>query len=350
MLFRYNVTGNFWIRQTDYDACLSSQAAVVNAQLQFSNGNFYLFSGTLSSWEEAVPYQSLCSYNNKTQIWQIVQEEIEAIYTESGGSCIYGNYLYYFFGTYLGAGAVGASSSVVSFSLLNVNQGPVNVAVQGCKGYLARSSFGYSCDASQFYVFGGFINSQATNSVLNFTLTSSTSIACEVVYEDSLSPGPRQGSTMMYLTGGFYLFGGENQGVLLNDLWFYDILHADWEEIYAQGTIPSPRRRHAADMNGEYMVIVGGIGLNEILLGDYYLYNINSQTWTQLVPATSSLIPPPVASTCVMLLLPVFYYVGGQLEEGLTLDLWKFDISDLQFTLIHEYNSDGSNWNLDFCN
>ena len=234
---------------------------------------------------------------------------------------------------------MGSSDTILRFDLQNINEPAEFIEVQGCEGYLSRNSFGYSSNNSQFYVFGGFINTQATNSVLNFTLTSQTSVTCEVVYRDSVFPSPRQGSTMQYLTGGFYLFGGENQGMLLNDLWFYNITTGLWNEIYALGTIPSPRRRHAADVQGNYMVVVGGYGANEIVLGDYFMFDTDSLTWTQLIPAAGSLVPPAITCTCVMLDLPRFYYVGGRTERELTLAIWEFDLTDSEFTLIHQYDS-----------
>ena len=232
-----------------------------------------------------------------------------------------------------------SSSTISRLDLEDPAQGWKNVTVQGCERYLSRYSFGYWCGNSSFYVFGGFVDTQASNSALNFTPSDELGIGCTVMYEEEIMPSRRQGASMVYASGGFYLFGGENQGILLNDLWFYNITSAVWNNIIALGASPAPRRRHAADVQGNYMVIVGGITYDEVLLSDYYLYDTIAQVWTQLLPRPGTAIPQAVANTCVMLDLPRFYYVGGQTGAGLTLSIWRFDLSNLEFAEIYRFRT-----------
>ena len=327
VLFRYDVAENAWIEKTSYESCMSG-TALLNGQLQFVDGIFYMFSGYYVAWYGEAYYNSLCSLRFTGNAWNLVQNGTLLLNSTGGGSCIYENYIYYFF----------SSASITRLNLKDMSEPFQNIAIEGCWKYILRNQFGYSCNESQFYVFGGYFLNRTTNSVLNFTLTGQSSIMCSLVYDDVATPGPRHGSTMEYITGGFLLFGGSNKGMLLNDLWFFNLTNQNWKEIFPVGTSPSPRRKHAAAIQGSFMVIVGGYGVNDITLADYFLLNYETLTWEQLSLADNSPIPPPIACTCLLLDLPIFYYVGGINQEELTLTLWSFDLTDSMFTEIYQYD------------
>lgn len=219
--------------------------------------------------------------------------------------------------------------------LNNITQGWEEVQINGCAQLLQRGSFGFTCTANNFYVFGGFSHSILLNSALNITI--GNVLQCEIMIEEITSPRRRQAASMVYTAGGFFLFAGEDQGVLLNDLWYYNLTTLNWTLIKSTGDIPSPRRRHAADCQGNYMAIVGGIGENSQLLQDYYLLDTRIFEWVRLNPLSNNL-PPPIAFTCLMMRFPKLYYVGGLEESQLTLTLWELDISTLIFTKIYQYN------------
>lgn len=142
----------------------------------------------------------------------------------SGGSCAFNNSLFYFFGSSLMNDLVFLSSAA-RLDLNNLSIGWQNVTITGCSQHLLpRNSFGYSLGNYGFYIFGGFTQENLTNSALNLTLnTWNSEIQCDCLFEDNLSPRRRSGASMVYISGGFYLFGGQDQGVLLNDLWFYQL-------------------------------------------------------------------------------------------------------------------------------
>ena len=339
-LHRYDIAANNWIQQTSYLSC--SEKPISNGQIAFYSGSFYLFSGSTNYEDQIYYYNSLCSIDITipSASWTLVQEDIPSLNSNNGGSCVYEHFLYYFFGWYMEGSSLISASTVSMLDLSNIAQGWQNVTVEGCSDYLKRDGFGYSCNNTQFYVFGGYLNSSITNSALNFTLTPQlATTTCEVMFEDTLVPSRRQGASMVYVTGGFYLFAGENQGLLLNDLWFFNLTSNSWTKIFALGANPTARRRHAADVQGNYMLIVGGFTYNDVLLGDYFLFDTILSVWTEIVPGAGSMIPNPIASTCAMLALPKFYYVGGQTQGQLTLSLWEYDISQQKFSLLYNYNA-----------
>ena len=87
------------------------------------------------------------------------------------------------------------------------------------------------------------------------------------------------------------------------------------------------------------MIVVGGYDENFNILTDYWLlqksfddYGNQEYNWKVLIPNTNSIIPPPITETCIILDFPYFYYIGGRTGDGLTNELWKFDIQNQNFT------------------
>ena len=52
---------------------------------------------------------------------------------------------------------------------------------------------------------------------------------------------PRTGHAVSILNGIFYLFGGADNQQILNDLYCFDVMGKEWEEIHTKGTPPQPR-------------------------------------------------------------------------------------------------------------
>ena len=337
--YLYDVAGNSWIQQANYTNCCNFTLS--RGQIQYYEGSIYLFAGASSYEDQLLYYEGLCTYDlsnsGTSSNWELLSVNSSLVSTSNGGGCIYENFIYYFFGFYIEDGNLSSSPNAFRIDLQNQDAGWENITIQPCEGYAGRNSFGYSCINSQFYVFGGYSNTGAMNSALNYTLSDGLSITCEIIFEQKLEPGRRQGASMTYISGGLYLFGGENKGVLLNDFWFFNITTAFWNQISAIGVNPSPRRGHAAASQGNYMAVVGGLTYNDIILGDYYLYDTIIQVWAELKPASGSAIPPPIAYTCLMMDIPKLYYVGGLTQSQLTLSLWVFDFSDLSFTELYSY-------------
>uniref|UniRef100_A0A0A9Y2K0 Host cell factor 1 n=2 Tax=Lygus hesperus TaxID=30085 RepID=A0A0A9Y2K0_LYGHE len=126
------------------------------------------------------------------------------------------------------------------------------------------------------------------------------------------SPSPRLGHSFTYINGKFYVFGGLSNDVpsedeenlklpiaacvkYLNELYVLEFRgnHCYWELPQTYGNPPSPRESHSAvghtDSLGNPKLIIYG-GMSGFRLGDLWILDINSMTWTQ--PVVDG--PPPL--------------------------------------------------------
>ncbi|MDQ6662364.1 MAG: protein kinase, partial [Chloroflexota bacterium] len=127
-------------------------------------------------------------------------------------------------------------------------------------------------------------------------------------------------------------FGGvDNQGNLLNDLWSYTPATQTWNELSrptsASGTcttLPAPRRNAAMvwDSTHQKVLLYGGIGANNLYMGDVWQFDPGTAVWTQ-IQCNSDNGPGARTSNAAwdghnMLIL------GGMNKHGLLSDFWSF--------------------------
>ena len=109
------------------------------------------------------------------------------------------------------------------------------------------------------------------------------------------SPPPLTGASLVWHMGDLYLFGGRieegsSQGSevakpsrsVLNSTWILDVAEARWEEE-ATYDPPPARADHAATADEARMFVFGGEGGDGGFLGDFWAYNFDSRTWTQII-------------------------------------------------------------------
>jgi hypothetical protein len=192
--------------------------------LQFASGSLYLYSG----YGNAVFFNGLCAYNLTTNVWTLINPVDNADST-NGGGCLHDNYLYSFFGwntngencnDHFTQCDMNIVSTVTRLNLLSPDSGWENVAIHGCENLANISFFGYSLIENNFYALGGEGINNAQNSIIYITLDNSANVLyCNVLVNNTISPRRRNGSTMEYIRGSLYLFGGYNQGTYFNDFW-----------------------------------------------------------------------------------------------------------------------------------
>ena len=270
-----------------------------------------MFSGASIFNNELTYYNEICKFDlsiNSTAIeWKLLNTTNTLFNSKDGGSSVYNDHLYYFFGWYILNNKVINVDSVARLDLKNTTQGweILNISPNCDPTYYQKNSFGYYSERSNFYMFGGYNEEYATNSVINITLnTNSQILDCSIIFDNNISPTSRHGATMIYISGGFYLFGGKNKDTLLSDLWFFALNTNEWSLIKAYGEYPSPRYMHAASSQGDFMVIIGGIGNNNLFLQDYFLFDNRGSSSEKIEIASDTVQPPPIAGRCAMMNLP----------------------------------------------
>jgi hypothetical protein len=146
----------------------------------------------------------------------------------------------------------------------------------------------------------------------------------------AVSPPPHHFAAMAYhpLADRVVLFGGYNiwQDVVLNDTWVYDYDTNTWTELHPDAS-PSPRLYHAMawDAVSNRMILFGGVSYPyEPLLGDTWSLDLKRETWTLLTPT-----PAPSARAWHVMegtWSGVLLFGGSPQHEVYTYDdTWVFD-------------------------
>jgi hypothetical protein len=71
-------------------------------------------------------------------------------------------------------------------------------------------------------------------------------------------------------------FGGYGDRPYYNDTWSFDISTRKWTELQCTGSIPSPRRKHAAVLVDDIMYVFGGF-TGTTYLDDLYALQLSSE-------------------------------------------------------------------------
>ena len=169
------------------------------------------------------------------------------------------------------------------------------------------------------------------------------------------APPARSGSTnWVDKTGKLWMFGGNNEGNVYNDLWKYDVTANEWTwmngsdtgqaAIYGTPGTPAaantPGARQFAqgwmDENGDFFVFGGegyaasGAGVIG-MLNDFWKYSVDSNQWAWLggatitYPANEKNWPPAENdAVCWTDTNGVFWMYGGAISAELVNSLWRY--------------------------
>lgn len=161
----------------------------------------------------------------------------------------------------------------------------------------------------QLYLFGGNNGTTPYNDLWRYDNGTWTNLAS--------GPPARTLAALAYdvANNRLLLFGGRmGVGTLLNDLWAFNLGNSTWNQL-SPSSSPSARMGHTLTYNPatNSVVLVGGIGSGNTLLGDTWHYSQNS--WTQVYPTT--LLPPRA------------YHGGGYGGNAMILfsngEVWKYE-------------------------
>ena len=308
---------------------------IIGAQLQYINNNFYIFSGYHKYRSESSTYfTDLCEFDTHEKKWNKVQTKNSLIKSAQGGSFIYQNSIFYYFGK----SYRGFNKDIYRLDLDDPENGWEKVDLERphrCE----RSEFGYSStiqdtNSNLFILFGHGITRDGYTNSLGFIDISSNSklrVTCNLNIKNSL---PRSKASMVQISDTLLLFGGTNSGTYFNDIWRSnytgDINLYNWTLIEASGSYPNPRAGHSFASQGHFMLISGGRNERHALLSDYWLLDAANYNyrWTEILPLASSPRPPPLEYSCTILDIPYFYLIGGESNEFLSSDIWRFNLAE----------------------
>lgn len=170
-----------------------------------------------------------------------------------------------------------------------------------------------------------------------------------------LDPGGRSGAAYWEQPDekAVWMFGGEyhvenSLPQLKNDLWRFDLLTTTWTIIHdgisnSTEEVPSPRQLAAGcGLQGTYFVIYGGLGADEKVLGDTWIYYFQHNQWYRLDDfkikigvknSTDDKSPEPRGDMSVWCEREEMHVFGGFRDDssllGLHHDMWKLSLSTL---------------------
>lgn len=133
----------------------------------------------------------------------------------------------------------------------------------------ATVAIGSSSGGKSVYVFGGRTKQGVSNELLVLRQTDAdlpTVAWHEITASDSNSwPAGRDGHSMCLLQDSgqsqkLLVFGGNGQRneEKMNDVWIFDLDSETWSQLICSGTVPPPRSYHTAHVIGHLVIVVGG--------------------------------------------------------------------------------------------
>ncbi|KAF5022390.1 hypothetical protein F66182_5563 [Fusarium sp. NRRL 66182] len=146
--------------------------------------------------------------------------------------------------------------------------------------------YGHSLNilGSKIYVFGGQVEGLFMNDLSAFDLNQlqMPNNRWEILVQGEVSPkmpAARTNHTMITFNDKMYLFGGTNGFQWFNDVWCYDPAVNKWSQFDCIGYIPAPREGHAAALVDDVMYVFGGRTEEGTDLGDLAAFRISSRRW-----------------------------------------------------------------------
>ncbi|KAJ3522431.1 hypothetical protein NM208_g12862 [Fusarium decemcellulare] len=146
--------------------------------------------------------------------------------------------------------------------------------------------YGHSLNilGSKIFIFGGQVEGLFMNDLSAFDLNQlqMSNNRWEILVQGETSPkmpAARTNHTMITFNDKMYLFGGTNGFQWFNDVWCYDPAVNKWSQLDCIGYIPAPREGHAAALVDDVMYVFGGRTEEGTDLGDLAAFRISSRRW-----------------------------------------------------------------------
>ncbi|RPB19569.1 LCM-domain-containing protein [Terfezia boudieri ATCC MYA-4762] len=205
------------------------------------------------------------------------------------------------------------------------------------KKFLSRFGAAEALNESAIMHYGGLTVAGRTNEHI---VISSTSLFAQKPYGDH-SPKARMCHTLTKIDENIHLlFGGRTAPTnVLGDTWLYG--SGKWKQwqypgeqwrLFASGPVfPRPRSRHCAVANKsrKEVLVFGGIGEGNEVLGDWHVFNLEKQTWSQVIvtnaQGSNERTPPPrfAASMCTIADGVAIMTGGIDGDQNVLHDMWK---------------------------
>ncbi|EAL21307.1 hypothetical protein CNBD3610 [Cryptococcus deneoformans B-3501A] len=152
------------------------------------------------------------------------------------------------------------------------------------KGPVGRYGHAACMVENRFYVFGGQADGMFMNDMWMYDIKQLSGTAMVHTWEQvsyTTPPPPRRTGHVLVAasSGKLYLFGGTDGNYHYNDTWCFDPSTGAWAELSCIGFIPLPREGHAAAIVDDTIYIFGGRDVKGKDLGDLAAFRLSNQRW-----------------------------------------------------------------------
>jgi len=156
------------------------------------------------------------------------------------------------------------------------------------------------------------------------------------------------GHSLTSVDGRLYLFGGGGFTTTYesNQLWEFHPAGNNWSQVEVTGTLPTPRRGHAAVPLGHELFVFGGYNSTEGVLNDIWAYDPKTSQWRQALQDTP--LPGGRANHSAVSSPDGYVYLyGGSSNPPVGLDtMWRYDPTTGQWTVVSMENPSGERYGL----
>ncbi len=172
----------------------------------------------------------------------------------------------------------------------------------------------------------------------------------EKIFPSGDIPTARQGHSMITIDNLIYLYGGNDDSRALKGgfgrIHTYNAQHREWLEEEPENTPPPARFSHKAIERDGKVYIFFGEGDNGVM-DDIWVYDPSTKLWNLLIPISQEK-PSPRSEHSAVVNDGNVYIVGGKDENGYPLqDFWAFDpdsnawkkLNDFPYGKIHGHTS-----------
>lgn len=208
---------------------------------------------------------------------------------------------------------LGCRTSSCPGSCVDNMHGTCSLSTYLCECLADSGWFGYDCSLP--------VNQSRNESGWHVVLPSS----------DVLQPRAGHSGAFVQSKNCLYVFGGYNLNEFLNDLVVYCFRTGAtnlWNAVAHSNPWPAARHGHAMTSIKEKLYMFGGILANGEHGSDLWMYDVNSQHWTQLA-VSSDVKPSAVASHTLTAVDDMYLYLfGGRTASGKFMcNMYRINIS-----------------------
>ena len=264
-------------------------------------------------------------------------------------SCVYDNHLYIFGGKDITEGKLG---DIMKLNLLEEDSEWIEVKPEKGKILEPLAFHSGTLIGDKYYIIGGnnvFLRQSCNIYIYN--------LSENILSKIKMEKNDKNDNVVYYLSmhsADYYeqrneiiLFGGYSDGNLINKVFRFNLKNHDtrMQKIEDEENAPEPRIGHASFIFKDSLYIFGGSVEDGNLLNDLWKLDLNNFSWLKIIENNKYndnelLIPSPRSGHALSHINSednFVYIFGGKIgnfQEGN--DLWKYDISNNEFKLIHD--------------